>query len=531
MTGTENEMKRANAYDEYERIDTGYRSVQWNEKTLYEQSHRGTFNKILPPVESDIVSSTSDVLKYFPKDSLREKLPPLPEVSEPIILRHYVRLSQMTFGYDSGNMVGNGTRTMKYSPRLNEQLAKQARVTGIHPNQPEETFQGTLEILYEMRKWILELSGMDEVSFQPRGGGHGAFTNAVLMRAYHKSMGEPQRDEIITCAVSHPANPASASAAGFKVISIFPNRESGEMGIEAVKAAISKRTAGMMITIPYDTGVFDSQISTYIKMVHEAGGLVSLDQANFNGVMTRMRAGDIGADMVFFNLHKTFSVPHGSYGPGAAVVAVKKPFISYLPVPIVTYNGKKYHLEYSLPNTIGKIGSFYGMIPNIIKAYAYVNEMGASGLRAASEWAVINNNYLIKKLLEIRGIGISYPTRRKFQEARFTLKKLFDETGVTTTDFNYRLADYGISPYFESHEPRIIDEPFTPEPTEGQSIEDLDGFIYAVRKISEESYTNPDIVKTAPHRCAIHREIHDYKNLSEIPFTWRVWEKSRRNKE
>ena len=238
-----------------------------------------------------------------------------------------------------------------------------------------------------------------------------------------------------------------------------------------------------------------------------------------------MRAGDLGADMVHFNLHKTFSTPHGSYGPGAGAVAVKKEFVAFLPVPLVTFDGSSYHLDFSLPQTIGKIGSFFGMVPNVVKAYAYVLAMGTDGLRAASEWAVINNNYLIRKLLEVRGMDISFPNRRKLQEARFTLKKLFDETGVSTTDVNYRLTDFGVAAYFESHMPRIIDEPMTPEPTEGQSREDLDRFIGAIHQISEEAYTTPEIVKSAPHRCIIRREIHDYKSLTEVPFTWRAWKK------
>jgi glycine dehydrogenase subunit 2 len=529
MTDLTDSAVEADRFTAYKEIDTGYRAVRWHEKTLYEQSRPGTVNAILPAVEPALAAETAAVLDGLPVEARRAVPPAMPELTEPEILRHYIRCSQMTFGYDSGSNVGVGTCTMKYSPRLNEQLASLSKLTDLHPLQPEESLQGVLEIMYSMRNWLCELGGMDEVTFQPRGGGHGAYTNACVIRAYHHSRDEDFRDEIITCAVSHPCNPAAAAAAGYKVISLYPDPVTGEIGIDALKAAISPRTAGIMVTAPYDTGVFDSKIAEYARLVHEAGGLVSLDQANFNGVMTRMRAGDLGADMVHFNLHKTFSTPHGSYGPGGGAVAVKRQLVAFLPVPLVSFDGSGYHLDYSLPLSIGKVGTFFGMVPNVVKAYAYVLAMGSDGLRAASEWAVINNNYLIRKLLEVRGLDISFPNRRKLQEARFTLQKLFEDTGVSTTDFNYRLADFGVAAYFESHVPRIIDEPVTPEPTEGQSRDDLDRFIGAFHQISEEAYTVPDVVRTAPHRCIVRREIHDYESLTEVPFTWRVWNKQHRD--
>jgi len=509
----------------FESIETGYRSVQWNEPTLYEQSRPGISNDVLPRVEPEIEAVVGDVVGALPAAARRAAPPPLPEVSEPEILRHFVRCSQMTFGYDSGAAVGVGTCTMKYSPRANELLAGLPALRDLHPLQPEEDMQGLLAVMFEFRNWLRELAGMDEVSFQPRGGGHGAFTDACMIRAYQRARGEDHRDEIITCAVSHPCNPATAAAAGFRVISLYPDPATGDLGLDAMKAAISERTAGLMITAPYDTGVFDSRIADYARLVHEAGGVVSLDQANFNGVMTRLRAGDLGADMVHFNLHKTFSTPHGGYGPAASAVAVKAPFRDFLPVPIVTFDGERYHLEHDLPATIGKIGAFQGMVLNVVRAYAYVLAMGVEGLRAASEWAVINNNYLIGRLLEVPGLSISWPNRRKLQEARFSLEKLRADTGVTTTDVNYRLADFGIAPYFESHVPRIVAEPLTPEPTEGQSKADLDRFADALRRIAEEAYSRPEIVTTAPHRCIVHREVHDYEDLTQVPFTWRTWQR------
>jgi glycine dehydrogenase subunit 2 len=511
---------------EYELIDTGYHGVQWNEPLIYQLSRQGSSNDILPPVEAEIQEKVGDVTERIPASMRRRKAPDLPELSEPEIMRHYLRLSQETFGFDSGISAGLGTCTMKYSPKVNEKLTRLPTLTDLHPLQPDETVQGLLEIMYNLRNWLCELSGMDEFCFQPRGGAHGVFVNASIIRAYHQAMGNTHKDEIITCAVSHPCNPGCASAAGFKVISLFPEKESGDIGLEQVKAAISERTAGIMLTAPYDTGVFDSELAEYARLVHEVGGVVSLDQANFNGVMTRLRAGDIGADLMHFNLHKTFSTPHGCCGPASGAVGVKAPFRKYLPVPLIEFDGSKYSLNYDLPDSIGKVGKFYGVVANMVKAYAWIMSMGARGLREAAEWAVINNNYLIKKLLAIRGIGIAWPNRRKLQEARFHLQKLREDTGIGTSEFNNRVADYGMQTYFESHEPMIIADPVTPEASETVSREDLDRFAEVFRCISDEAYSDPEIVRTAPHRCTVHQPKIEYlTNPQKVVTSWRVYKK------
>jgi glycine dehydrogenase subunit 2 len=365
---------------------------------------------------------------------------------------------------------------------------------------------------------------MDEFSFQPRGGAHGVYTNAAIIRAYHSSRGDTHRDEIITCAVSHPCNAGCPAQAGFKVITLYPERDSGDIGVEALKAAVSERTAGMMITAPYDTGVFDSQLTEYIKIIHDAGGVVAIDQANFNGVMTRLRAGDMGADLMHFNLHKTFSTPHGSCGPGTGATGVTEKFKSFLPIPIVENVGSRYSLNYALPNSIGKVGSFHGVVHNVIKAYAWVTSLGAQGLREAAEWAVINNNYLIKKLLEVPGLGIAWPNRRKLQEARFHLQKLKEDTGIGSTEFNERIIDYGIESYFQSHEPMIVPEPITPEASETATKEDIDRFVEVFHRVSEEAYTNPEIIRTAPHRCSFHRiDLEPTDDSRKWAMTWRAY--------
>ena len=510
----------------YELIETGYQAVRWHEPVIYEMSRKGSKNEILPPTEPEIKAKVGNVLERIPSAMRRKKAPDLPELSEPEVMRHYLRLSQQTFGFDSGISLGLGTCTMKYSPKVNEKLSRLPTLTELHPLQPEETLQGLLEIMYRLRNYLCELSGMDEFSFQPRGGAHGVFTNASIIRAYHQSKGNTQKDEIITCAVSHPCNPGCASAAGFKVISLFPEKDSGDIGLDQVKAAISDRTAGIMLTAPYDTGVFDSQLAQYARLVHEAGGLVSLDQANFNGVMTRLRAGDIGADLMHFNLHKTFSTPHGSAGPATGAVGVKRELRKFLPVPLVEYDGSKYSLNYDLPDSIGKVGEFYGVVSNLVKAYAWITSMGAKGLREAAEWAVLNNNYMIKKLLAIRGIGIAWPNRRKLQEGRFHLQKLRQDTGIGSTEFNLRVADYGIQTYFESHEPMIIADPVTPEASETVSVEDINRFADIFRSVSEEAYTDPEIIRTAPHRCAVHQsQMEPLVNPEKVVTSWRVFRK------
>jgi glycine dehydrogenase subunit 2 len=244
--------------------------------------------------------------------------------------------------------------------------------------------------------------------------------------------------------------------------------------------------------------------------------------------MTRLRAGDIGADMMHFNLHKTFSTPHGSCGPATGAVGVKQELRRFLPVPVVEFDGSKYHLNYDLPDSIGKVSAFYGVVINALKAYAWIMSMGADGLREAAEWAVINNNYLIKKLLEVRGVGIAWPNRRKLQEARFTLEQLKEDTGIGTSDFNQRVADYGIQTYFESHEPMIIPEPVTPEASDTVSREDLDRFVEVFRRISEEAYTDPEIIKTAPHRCVIHRaDPEPWEDPEKSITTWRAYLRKR----
>jgi glycine dehydrogenase subunit 2 len=507
-----------------------YHAVSWKEPIIYELGRKGRRGHKVPETDQEIRAAVGDVVSRIPSNMRRTDPPKLPELSEPEVVRHFIRLSQETYGVDSGIHI-HGTCTMKYSPRINETLIRSQKLADIHPMQDPETVQGILKIMYELQGTLCELSGMDAFSLQPRGGAHAVFSNAHMIRAYHMQRGElEQRNEIITTVLSHPCNGGSPAAAGFRVVTLYPNERTGYPDIDAFKQAVSKHTAGLMITDPYDTGVFDSNIDEYIRMIHEAGGLVAVDQANANSILGRIRIGDIGADLCHFNLHKSFSTPHGSTGPGSAPIGVKAELSQFLPVPTVAYDGQKYYLDYDRPHSIGKVGEFYGVIPNIVRAYSWLLLMGADGLREVSEVAVINNNYLISRISEIRGITLPWAEAHplRLQEARFSLGRMKEETGVGIDDVNRRIVDFGLQDMETSHEPWIIPEPLTPEPPETTSKEDLDRFSDVLQRISEEAYSNPDLVRTAPHNAAIGKiDRSPSRNPQKWAMTWRAYLKKR----
>jgi glycine dehydrogenase subunit 2 len=503
-----------------------YRAVAWNEPIIYELSRRGRRGAMLPRPHDRLNAAVGDVLSEIPEKLRRKTAPNLPELSEPEVVRHYIRLSQQTYGADSGISMGVGTCTMKYSPKLNDALARSSKVIDLHPYQDEETVQGVLEIAYKLGRWLCEISGMDEFSMQPRAGAHAVLTNARIMRKYFELKGElDQRNEIVTTVLSHPCNGGAPAVAGFKVITLYPD-QTGVPDIETLKAVVSNHTAGLMITDPYDTGIFDKNISDYVKIIHEAGGLVAVDQANANSVLGRLRIGDVGADLCHFNLHKSFSTPHGSSGPGSAPIGVKKELGEFLPVPVISYDGTRYRLEYNRPHSIGKTAGFYGVIPNLVRAYAWIMSMGEEGLRETSEVAVVNNNYLIQKLVKIRGVTLpwseSHP--RRLQEARFSLQKMKEETDVGTEALNRRIVDFGVQKCFTAHDPPIVPEPFTPEPPESSSREDIDLFASVIQRISDEAYSTPEIVQSAPHNCAIARvDPCPSRDPTKWALTWRAY--------
>ena len=509
----------------------GYRAVRWQEPIVYELGGKGRRGFRVPTSEPRLKEAVGDVVGPLPARMMRGAPPPLPELSEPEVVRHFVRLSQQTYGVDSGINAGVGTCTMKYSPRVNEALVRSPKVADLHPLQDEESVQGILELMYRVEGMLCEISGMDAFSLQPRGGAHAVFTNARIIDAYLRDRGERDgKDEIITTVLSHPCNGASPAASGFRVRTVYPNMETGVPDIEAFKRVVSKRTAGLMITDPYDTGVFDTNLEDYIKIVHEAGGLVAIDQANLNSVLGRLRIGDFGADMCQFNLHKSFSTPHASGGPGCSPIGVKKTLTEYLPSPRIQRNGGRYRLDFDRPKSIGKVAEFYGVVPNVVRAYGWIRSMGQEGLLETSAAAALNDNYLIKKLSAVRGVTLpwsrNFPVR--LQEARFSLETLRQDTGIGIEALNRRIVDFGIQRLFPGHEPWIVPEPFTPEPTESSSKEDLDRFAEIMEAVSDEAYRNRGVFRNAPHNCSIHRiDLKATTDPKRWAFTWRAYRRKR----
>jgi glycine dehydrogenase subunit 2 len=429
---------------------------------------------------------------------LRERSPELPEVSEVDAVRHFTGLSGMNHGVDSG-FYPLGSCTMKYNPKVNEDVSKFDGFTRMHPYQPGKTAQGCLEILYAMDKMLSEITGMERVSLQPAAGAHGEMTGLMIIKAYHEHRGDAKRKKIVVPDSSHGTNPASAAVVGFDVIEVKSN-EFGGVDIEALKAAMSDEIAGLMLTNPSTLGLFEENILEISEIVHNAGGLLYYDGANTNAIMGITRPGDMGFDVVHLNLHKTFSTPHGGGGPGSGPVGVKKDLVPFLPVPVIERSGKDYFLDYDRPHAIGKIKSFYGNFGVAIRAYAYIRSLGADGLREASETAVLNANYIRVKLQDHFSLPYSGVC---MHEVVFSAQKQ-TEFGVSALDIAKRLIDFGYHPptiYF----PLIVDEALMIEPTETESKETLDEFIEAMVQIAEEAATDPEIVKGAPHNTAVLR--------------------------
>jgi glycine dehydrogenase subunit 2 len=350
------------------------------------------------------------------------------------------------------------------------------------------------------------------------------------MRSYFDARGElGQRDEVITTLFTHPCDPACSATAGFKVITLMDD-ENGYPSLEALRAACSERTAGLLVVNPNDTGIYCDEMDKWVQAVHDVGGLCFYDQANFNGVMGISRAGDVGFDGCMFMLHKTFGAPKGGMGPAAGAYGVKKELEDFLPAPLVTFDGEKYHLNYDVKHSIGKIREFFGNIPVVLKAYGWLMSMGAEGIVEACNLSVIGNNYLEKMLMEIPGVSRSFEKikKKRLEMTRFSWEKLKNDTGVGTLEVQNRMTDFGLDAYWLSHEPWVVPEPFTPETGETWSKEEIDYWALVLKHISEEAYSNPEIVMNAPHNQAISKiKDESINDPDKYAMTWRAYLKKK----
>lgn len=456
---------------------------------IFERSKKGRKAYSLPSPIKD--------LKIEIPEKLKRKTLNLPEVSEIDIVRHFVKLSQNNYGVDSG-FYPLGSCTMKYNPKINEEIASWEKVTDIHPYQDESTVQGALEIMYKLGKALCEIAGVDDITLQPAAGAHGEYVGIKMIKKYLKMKGL-DKNEIIVPDSAHGTNPASSAMAGLRVVEI-PSNEKGCVDLDALHEAVNEKTAGLMLTNPNTLGIFEENIKEIAEIIHDAKGLLYYDGANLNALMGIVKPGTMGFDIVHFNLHKTFSTPHGGGGPGSGPVGVKNFLKEYLPYPLVGYDGKKYYLNYDLKNSIGKVKGFYGNFGVIVKAYAYILTMGNS-LTNVSERAVLNANYIAQKLKDL--YGFPYRELRK-HEIVLSCEKIKKDTGVTALDISKRILDYGIhapTTYF----PLIVKEALMIEPTETESKEELDRFIDVMRRIHKECYENPEIVRSAPHNTKTRR--------------------------
>ena len=436
----------------------------------------------------------------------------LPNLDETQVVRHFHRLSQMNYGIDSG-MYPLGSCTMKYNPKICEHIASWSCFAQTSPLQDISTVQGNLQVIYELEKWLCEITGMDAMTLQPAAGAQGEFTGALIARAYLKSIGEEQRDEIILPDTAHGTNPASATMSGFRLVEI-PSTQEGTVDLEVLKKMVSEKTALFMLTNPNTLGIFESDIKEIAEIVHDAGGLLYYDGANMNAIMGKTRPGDMGFDIVHLNLHKTFATPHGGGGPGSGPVGVTRSLEKFLPVPRVVRSKQNYQLSYAFPESIGKIRSWYGNFSAILKAYVYVRLLGPQGLKEAAEIAVLNANYMKERILKNGCFDVPYKSLRK-HEFVISAESLLKQKGVRAADVAKRLLDYGLhapTVYF----PLIVKEALMIEPTETEDRSSLDAYVEALCSIANEEV---ETLKAAPLVTPVGR-IDEAEAVKRQVFTW-----------
>ncbi len=515
-----------------------FRQAKWSEPLIFEIGGDGRIGHIVPEPGEEVRRIVDGI--NIPEKIKRKKPPRLPRVSEVEVVRHYTRLTQMSYGVDNGP-VPLGSCTMKYNPRIGFEAAYDPRITWLHPLQDEDTVQGLLKLLYLLQKWLANITGMDKCTLHPAAGAHGELTGMLVTRKYHDLRGQLNvKKEIIVPDSAHGTNPASASMAGFTVVEV-PSGSDGNIDVEALKTVVSEKTAGLMITNPSTLGLFEENIAEIEELIHSVDGLLYYDGANLNGIMGYTRPGDMGFDIAHINIHKTFGSPHGGGGPGAGPVCVKDRVVNedksirlgdLLPGYIVEYDedNDKYYLLGPGKHSIGLLKAFFGNIGPLIWGFTYILMLGAKGLRLVTEQAVLNTNYFASKIRKVKGFSIPYGENRpRKHEVVVSAEKLYEETGVSALDVAKGLLDAGFyapTIYF----PLIVREALMTEFTESETLENIDKYVERLREISETAYTNPEEARKWPINTSVGRidEVKANHPKTMAP-TWRIYlEKTRK---
>ncbi|GGA68257.1 aminomethyl-transferring glycine dehydrogenase subunit GcvPB [Ornithinibacillus halotolerans] len=461
---------------------------------IFERSKEGRVSYNLPELDVPAVDLDAELTDTY----VRSEAPELPEVSELEIMRHYTGLSNRNYGVDSG-FYPLGSCTMKYNPKINEDVARLDGFSHIHPLQDPKTVQGALEMMYDLGESLKEITGMAAVSLQSAAGAHGEWTGLMMIRAFHEANGDFQRTKVIVPDSAHGTNPASAAVAGFEAVTVKSN-ENGLVDLEDLKRVVGDDTAALMLTNPNTLGLFETEILEMAEIVHGVGGKLYYDGANLNAIMGYARPGDMGFDVVHLNLHKTFTGPHGGGGPGSGPVGVSAELEPFLPKPVIVKEDDFYTFDYDRPDSIGRVKPYYGNFGINLRAYTYIRTMGAEGLKKVSEYAVLNANYMMRKLEKAYDLPYTQHCKHEFVLSGRRQKKL----GVRTLDIAKRLLDFNYHPptiYF----PLNVEEALMIEPTETESKETLDGFIDTMLQIADEVENNPEIVQEAPHHTIVKR--------------------------
>ena len=496
-----------------------YQAAAWDEPVVMELGAPGR-RGFVPP--SPWRPAAVDAL--VPDGVARSRPPALPELSEYEVRQHYSHLAQQTLGMMGVSLFG--TCTMKYNPPVNESMAALPGLAAVHPLQHAETMQGLLALVKGFESELCHLSGMSAFSFQPGGGADAAYLHACITRAYHASRGElGQRTQVITTAQAHPCNPATAAAAGFEIITL-PLEPEGYPSLEALKSVLGPNTAALMVNNPDDLGIYNPHIKEWVDAVHEVGGLCFYDHANFNGVMTRVRAADLGFDACMFMLHKTFGVPKGGGGPAVGAYGCSEELARFLPTPAIEPDAAGALELVPRSDALGQVREHLGNLQQVVKAYSWLLAMGTEGLRTAADLSVLANNYMELRLLSVPGVskGMAGVGEPRLEMTRFSLGDFTEETGVSATAVQNRMTDYGIDAFWMSHEPWFVPEPFTPEAGEMWSKEDIDYWIDVLAHVLDEAREDPEMVRTAPHRQAVAAIVTDGLDDPERwATTWRAY--------